>query len=114
MTTMATTRSASVRAVPVRTPTDPPCTRETVFTFDNFTVDGAPTQLRFGCGTGASCACPVCHGHCDGRLPSGVRGQGSGDEVLGLRVMADDSRGRLLGVELEPLAHFDPDAVGPE
>ena len=35
-------------------------------------------------------------------------GRGSGDEVLGLGVVADDGVGGLLGVELEPLAHRRP------
>lgn len=41
------------------------------------------------------------------------RGSVAGDEVLGLRVVADDRRGRLLGLVLPPgfLAHVDADAA---
>ncbi len=39
---------------------------------------------------------------------------GSGDEVLGLWVVADDGVGGLFRVELEPFAHFDADPLPPE
>ena len=80
------------------------------------TVEGVPTQLRFGCGTGASWVGASRRGRLtsDPGCPSGVRRTTSGDEVLGLGVVADDGGRRLLGMELEPLAHLDPDAVGPE
>ena len=37
--------------------------------------------------------------------------QGLGDEVLRLRVVADDGVGRLFGVQLEPLGDLNADAT---
>src|SRR5579883_1964392 len=44
----------------------------------------------------------------------GSRAAISHGEVLGLRVVADDGRGRLLGVELVFVGHLDADAAGAE
>ena len=51
-----------------------------------------------------------------GRPPALVEVASAGDEVLGLGVVADDGRGRLLGLVLEAglLADLDADAVGAE
>src|SRR5580704_19268978 len=47
----------------------------------------------------------------EAKAPAPTRRGPSCDEVLGLRVVADDGVRRLLGLHLEPLAHRDADAV---
>ncbi len=70
-----------------------------------------PVELpRPGCGRGR------CSGLRSGQVsPPGETAESrSGHEVLGLRVVADDGVGGLLGMQLEPLAHRHADALPAE
>src|SRR5271165_6567750 len=77
----------------------------------------AARRVQFGCGRWGGSARSRRPRDPDGlgrSRPVTPEGTQSGDEVFGLRVVADDGRGRLLGVQLEPLAHLDADAFALE